>query len=70
MFAFEQGLLAPCSEREFLLRGQRRGVINVTCIKVWEEADQTLLFFRPDLLGGDKLVGTNRDLYARSRNRQ
>ena len=33
---------APCSEREFLLRSERGGVINVACIEVWDDADQTL----------------------------
>jgi hypothetical protein len=41
---------APCSERELLFGSERGSVINKTGIEVWEEADQTLLFFHSYLL--------------------
>src|SRR4029077_11111648 len=44
---------AACSQREFLFPIERGGVMNVACIEVWDDADQTLLLFSPDLLSGD-----------------
>jgi hypothetical protein len=59
---------ASCSEREFLFRSERGGVINVACIEVWDDADQTLLLFRFYLFSGDQVGWTDRDLYACDRN--
>jgi hypothetical protein len=49
---------ASCSEREFLLRSERGSVINVACVEVWDDADQTLLFLSFYLLSGDQIGGT------------
>ena len=48
---------ASCSEGEFLFRSERGGVMNVARIEVWDDADQTLLLFRFDLLSGDQICG-------------
>jgi hypothetical protein len=60
---------ASCSEREFLLRSERGGVINVACIEVWDDADQTLLLLSFYLLSGDQIGGTDRHHRVCRRNR-
>src|SRR5215472_14729187 len=60
---------ASCSEGEFLSGSERGGVMNVARIEVWDDADQTLLLFRFDLLSGDQICGTDRHLYVCRGNR-
>jgi hypothetical protein len=69
----EHGHRIECAargEREFLFRGERGGVIDVAGIEIWEETDETLLFFGPDLLGGDEFGGTDGHFHAGRRERQ
>src|SRR5882762_3792207 len=61
---------APCSQREFLFPIERGGITNVAGIEVWDNADQTLLLFSPDLLGRDQIGGANGHLHVCRRNRQ
>src|ERR1700722_1796971 len=58
-----------CGEREFLFRSQRGGVVNITCIEIWQHATDALLFLRSYLLSSDQIPGTDGHLKICRRNR-
>src|SRR5215469_1566128 len=57
-------------QRELLLGVERRGIPDVACIKVGDDADYTLLFLRFLLLSGDHFRGTNNNRRRRCCDRQ